>query len=204
MTLNPENDIYQGNLPMLNTRKHAWAAGDSSSRIFTILSWVIVIAGFVCIVYVYTKVKDGTTTMSQLPLHLSIWITALLAIFVSRHGKKRSQQPFFGFHMAHFEADDDTVYYQFQKGMTLRTYYIKDNDIRKIYRDDEAGVLLIEGPAKLSIQRRKSETEEDVSEFYALVPFDKYDLDDMLAPYKRKVSKADGKLRQKYSEEHLK
>ena len=33
----------------------------------------------------------------------------------------------------------------------------------------------------------------------ALVPFDKYELDDLLAPYKRKVVKADGKLRENFN-----
>jgi hypothetical protein len=105
--------------------------------------------------------------------------------------------------MAHFEVDDDTVYYQYQKGLSLRTYYIKDKDIKKIYRDDEAGVILIEGDATVNVQTRKSETEEKVSEFYALLSFDKYDLDDLLQPYKNKVKRVDGKLREKYSEEHM-
>lgn len=105
--------------------------------------------------------------------------------------------------MAHFEADDDTVYYQFQKGMTLQTYYIKDENIKKIYRDDKAGVLLIEGDATVNVQTRKDESEHSVSEFYALVPFDKYDLDDLLAPYKKKVKKADGQLREKYTSENM-
>ena len=141
--------------------------------------------------------------MSQLPMHIAIWTTALLAIFVSKRGKKISEQPFAGFHMAHFEVDDDTVYYQYQKGLSLRTYYIKDKDIKKIYRDDEAGVLLIEGDAVINVQTRKNETEQKVNEFYALVPFDKYDLDDLLQPYKKKVKKADGTLREKYSEEYM-
>ena len=203
MKLNPENDIYQGDLATLNARKHAWAAAEQSSAKYRILAWVVVAVGFVCIIFAYLKVRGGTTVMSQLPMHLCIWVTALLAILVSRQGKKVSEQPFAGFHMAHFEADDDTVYYQYQKGMSLRTYFIKDNDIKKIYRDDDAGVLLIEGDAKLNIQTRKSETESDVNSFYALVPFDKYDLDDLLAPYKKKVKAANGTLREKYSEENL-
>lgn len=202
MTLNPDNDIYQGNLAMLNSRKHAWAAKEESSARYRILAWAVVAVGFICIIFAYLKVRGGTTSMSQLPMHITIWITALLAIIISRRGKKISEQPFAGFHMAHFELDDDTVYYQYQKGMSLRTYYIKDKDIKKIYRDDEAGVILIEGDAKLNIQTRKAETETDISSFYALVPFDKYDLDDLLAPYKKKVKAANGKLRQRYIDEH--
>ena len=203
MTLNPENDIYQGDLAILNARKHAWAAGEQSAAKFRILSWLVVAVGFVCIILAYFKVRGGTTVMSQLPMHLCIWITALLAIFVSRQGKKISEKPFDGFHMAHFETDNDTLYYQYQKGMTLRTYYVKDASIRKIYRDDDAGVILIEGDAKMNVQARKTETESELTSFYALVPFDKYDLDDLLAPYKKKVKPANGKLREKYSEEHL-
>lgn len=203
MTLNPENDIYQGDLAILNARKHAWAAGEESAAKYRILSWAIVAVGFVCIIFAYLKVRGGTTTMSQLPMHLCIWATALLAIFVSRQGKKISEKPFSGFHMAHFETDDDTLYYQYQQGMTLRTYYIKDDAVKKIYRDDTAGVILIEGDAKMNVRSRKAETESDLSSFYALVPFDKYDLDDMLAPYKKKVKSANGKLREKYSEENL-
>ena len=189
MTLDPNNDIYQGDLATLNTNKRAWETAEKGSAIYRTLSWVIVAVGFVCIVYVALKVRGGTTTASQLPLHASIWITAILAMLVSRQGKRRSQQPFASFHMAHFEVDDDTVYYQYQKGMTLQTYYIKDKDIKKIYRDD--------------IRTRSGESDVEVSEFYALLPFDKFDLDDLLAPYKKKVVNADGKLREKYTEDHL-
>ena len=203
MTLNPNNDVYQGDLATLNQKKHAWSAAEETSAKFRIASWIVVAIGFICILYVYTRVRYGTTTLSQLPLHISIWITALAAIFLSKQGKKVSQRPFEGFHMARFEVDDNTVYYVFQKGMTLRTYYIKDKAIRRIWRDDEAGVLLIEGDAVINIQARKSETEEKVSEFYALVPFDKYDLDDLLHPYRKKVKPANGQLRKKYSEEHI-
>jgi len=203
MKLDPGNDIYQGDLTTLNKNKQAWSSAEVSSARYRYASWAVVAIGFVCIIFAYTKVRGGTTSMSQLPLHLSIWITAILAILTARRGKKVSEKPFAGFHMAHFEADDDTVYYQFQKGMTLQTYYIKDKNIKKIYRDDEAGVLLIEGDATVNVQTRKDESEHSVSEFYALVPFDKYDLDDLLAPYKKKVKKADGTLRDKYSEEHL-
>ena len=64
-------------------------------------------------------------------------------------------------------------------------------------------MLLIEGDAAINIQTRKGETEENVSEFYALVPFDKYDLDDLLAPYKKKVKKADGELRERFTEKSM-
>ena len=201
MKLNPNNDVYPGDLSILNVRKQQWAKGEERSKVYNIGAVVILIAGLICMIIVNSKF-GGTTMMSQLPLHITIWITALLAFLFSRKGKQISQAPFFGFHDARFETDDDTLYYRFQKGMTLRTYIIKDKNVKKIYRDDDWGVILIDGDAVVNIERRKGETEESVSEFYALVPFDKYDLDDLLQPYGKKVKKVDGTLRQKYLDEH--
>ena len=202
MKLDPNNDVYQGDLLTLKRKLQDWASADKTTTMYRTGPWLIVAVGFVVIIYVMLQVKDGTTAQSQLPLHISIWITALLAIIVSRHGKKLAQSPFWKFHMARFEADDDTLYYVFQKGMTLQTYYIKDKKIKKIYRDDTAGVLLIKGDADLNIQTRNGETDEKISEFYALIPFDKYDLDDLLHPYRKKVVNADGQLREQYTQEH--
>ena len=201
MKLNPNNDVYPGDLSILNIRKQQWAKGEERSKVYNIGAVVILVAGLICMILVNNRF-GGTTMKSQLPLHLTIWTTALLAFLAARKGKKLSQAPFYGFHDARFETDDDTLYYRFQVGMTLRTYIIKDKDVKKIIRDDDWGVILIEGDAVINIERRKGETEEKVNEFYALVPFDKYDLDDLLQPYGKKVKKANGTLRQKYLDEH--
>ncbi len=203
MPLNKDNDIYNGDLSTLNNRKQAWARGDVTSAKYSKAKWVVLAIGFAGIIYTSTRTFGGTTMMSQFPLHVSIWLTALVTFLVAKKGKDVAQLPFTGFHMAHFEVDDDTVYYVFQKGMTLRTYYIKDGSIKRIFRDDEAGVILIQGPAKVNIRTRKGETEESVDEFYALIPFDKYDLDDLLQPYRKKVTQVNGKLRTRYTEENL-
>lgn len=201
MKLDPKNDVYPGDLSILNIRKQDWAKGEERSKIYTILSFVILIAGLITMILVSNKNKGGTM-MSQLPLHITIWTTALLAFLTARKGKQLSQAPFYGFHDARFETDDDTLYYRFQKGMTLRTYIIKDKDVKRITRDDDWGVICINGDAVVNIERRGGETEEKVDEFYALVPFDKYDLDDLLQPYGKKVKSANGTLRQKYIDEH--
>ena len=201
MKVNPNNDVYPGDLSILNVRKQQWAKGEERSKVYNIGAVVILIAGLICMIIVNSKF-GGTTMMSQLPLHITIWITALLAFLFSRKGKQISQAPFFGFHDARFETDDDTLYYRYQQGMTLRTFIIKDNNIHKITRDDEWGVILIEGDGVVNIERRGGETEEKVSEFYCLVPFDKYDLDDLLQPYGKKVKNAKVSLRQKYIDEH--
>lgn len=203
MVLNKDNDVYQGDLSTLNVRKQKWASGDTVSAKYSKAKWVVLAIGFACIIYVSTRTLGGTTMMSQFPLHLTIWVTALATYLVARKGKRTAEAPFAGFHMARFEVDDDTVYYVYQKGMSLKTYYIKDDAIKKIYRDDEAGVILIEGDATINTQTRKSESEEQVKEFYALVPFDKYDLDDFLQPYRKKVTQVNGKLREKFTEENI-
>ena len=197
MKLDPNNDVYPGDLGILNARKHKWAKGTNKGFGFKIASYVILAAGLVVIISVALRTQGAES--SQLPVHLTIWTVAALTFIVSRRGKRMSQDPFNGFHNARFEVSDDTVYYVYQQGMKLKTYYIRDAQIKKIIRDDEAGVLCIEGKATLNTQTRDSETEENLDKFYALVPFDKYELDDLLAPYKRKVVKCDGKLREDYN-----
>ena len=197
MKLDPNNDVYPGDLGILNARKHKWAKGANKGFGFKIASYGILAAGLAVIISVALRTQGAES--SQLPVHLTIWTVAALTFIVSRRGKRMSQDPFNGFHNARFEVSDDTVYYVYQQGMKLKTYYIRDAQIKKIIRDDEAGVLCIEGKATLNTQTRDSETEENLDKFYALVPFDKYELDDLLAPYKRKVVKADGKLREEYN-----
>ena len=197
MKLDSNNDVYPGDLGILNARKHKWAKGTNKGFGFKIASYVILAAGLVAIIKVALMTQGAES--SQLPVHLTIWTVAALTFIAARRGKRMSQDPFNGFHNARFEVSDDTVYYVYQQGMKLKTYYIRDAQIKKIIRDDEAGVLCIEGKATVNIQTRDSETEESLDKFYALVPFDKYELDDLLAPYKRKVVKADGKLRENFN-----
>ena len=197
MKLDPNNDVYPGDLGILNARKHKWAKGTKKGYGFKIASYGILAAGLVVIISVALRTQGAES--SQLPVHLTIWTVAALTFIAARRGKRMSQDPFNGFHNARFEVSDDTVYYVYQQGMKLKTYYIRDAQIKKIIRDDEAGVLCIEGKATVNIQTRDSETEESLDKFYALVPFDKYELDDLLAPYKRKVVKADGKLRENFN-----
>ena len=197
MKLDPNNDVYPGDLGILNARKHKWAKGTKKGYGFKIASYGILAAGLAVIISVALRTQGAES--SQLPVHLTIWTVAALTFIAARRGKRMSQDPFNGFHNARFEVSDDTVYYVYQQGMKLKTYYIRDAQIKKIIRDDEAGVLCIEGKATLNTQTRDSEKEESLDKFYALVPFDKYELDDLLAPYKRKVVKADGKLREEYN-----
>lgn len=201
MRLDPNNDMYPGDLGLLNKRKHEWAKGDKRAAVYRNGSFVVLAAGFAAVVFISIVTQSGQAGANQLPVHLTIWTVALLTYLVAHRGRKVSEAPFDGFHSARFEVSDDTVYYVFQQGLKLKTYYIRDAEIKKIRRDDESGVLCIEGKASLNIQTRDGETEEDLNKFYALVPFDRYELDDLLAPYKKKVVRVDGKLKEQYREE---
>lgn len=200
MKFNPKNDVYHGDLEILNKRKQEWGKGNPGAAKFRILTYIILIVGVCAMIYVAMHYKGGDTMLSQLPLHLTIWITALLAYLTMRHARRTSEDPFYGYHSARFEADNNTIYYIYQQGMALKTYAIKDWDIETIIRDDDAGALYIKGPGSITTQKRKSESSTDVPEFYALVPFDKYDLDDLLKPYKKVVKRGNGTLRAKYLE----
>ena len=172
MRLDPNNDVYPGDLGILNARKHKWAKGTKKGFGFKIASYVILAAGLVAIINVALRTQDAES--SQLPVHLTIWAVAVLTFIAARRGKRMSQDPFNGFHNARFEVSDDTVYYVYQQGMKLKTYYIRDAQIKKIRRDDESGVLCIEGKATLNIQTRDSETEESLDKFSSVVRGDNY------------------------------
>ena len=109
MKLDSNNDVYPGDLGILNARKHKWAKGTKKGFEFKIASYVILAAGLVAIINVALRTQDAES--SQLPVHLTIWAVAVLTFIAARRGKRMSQDPFNGFHNARFEVSDDTVYY---------------------------------------------------------------------------------------------
>ena len=202
MKLNSDNDVYTGDLSILNIRKQTWAKGEHRADKYRYITYALLVITLAVLVYINMHMPEDPTTREQLPFHITLWIAAIIIILIARRGKLMSEAPFNGFHSARFETDDNTLYYVYQQGMALKTYFIKDKDIKRMTRDDEAGVLYIEGDAVINIQKRSGEEQESVKEFYALVPFDKYDLDDLLSPYKKKVKSAPNALREKYRSEH--
>ena len=51
MKLNPNNDVYPGDLSILNVRKQQWAKGEERSKVYNICAVVILIAGLRCCCY---------------------------------------------------------------------------------------------------------------------------------------------------------
>lgn len=201
MELNENNDIYYGDLKLLQERKTNWSNLYPNSKTYKVLTYGILLIGFAIIIAVARYVEGQGDSANQMPLHISIWITAIVTIFTKKTGDKKCNPPFVKFHSARFEAGDDAISYIYQQGMALKTYVIKDEDIEKIIRDDVAWVLWIKGKADITTQKREGITTDRVDEFYALVPFDEYDLDDLLAPYEEFVSAEPGTLRAKFDSE---
>ncbi|MBQ6622965.1 MAG: hypothetical protein IJH75_09020 [Mogibacterium sp.] len=194
-----DNDKYFGDLPLFNKRRQLWSESHPKYRLLRSLTIVVLLLGFAVIVY--TVMKDPNLDHPA-PTYLSILITAALTLLCTRYGKKQYEQPFHKFQSARFEATDDGLYYIYQKGMTLNTYLIRDKNIRSIIRDDEASALLVLGDADLQVQDRKGTSRSKVDRLYMLVPFDEFDLDDLLEPYGSLVSVEPGTLRQRYLREH--
>ena len=66
MKLNPDNDVYQGDLSTLNIRKQAWSNADKTSIKYRNAAWIVLAVGFCVIVFVMLQVREGTTKLSQL------------------------------------------------------------------------------------------------------------------------------------------
>ena len=192
--IDKDNDKYFGDLPLFNKRRQAWSASHPQYRMYRILTFAVLFVGLAIMVYLALRIGDEG---SMNPLYVAILGTAAAAFLVAYAGKRIYEQPFNKFQSARFEATDTGLYYIYQKGMTLNTYLIKDKDIRRIVRDDQAAVILIEGPAELQVQSRKGTEHSRVDHLYALVPCDEFDLDDLLEPYGDLVSVEPGTLRER-------
>ena len=195
------NDKYLVDLGLLNKRKHAWNGMHPKFRMYRALVFLMFGLGCIGIYRAFIATQGATTTRGILPLHLAIWGTGLITILAHYFGKKQYEKPFGGIHSARFEAAPKGIYYIYQQGMKLITYYIKDKDIREIIRDDEAHCLYIKGKGMLEVTMRKEKRQHSIHGIYALISFDEYDLDDLLEPYGELVKSAPGTLRSQFLSE---
>ena len=65
MKLDPNNDVYPGDLGILNARKHKWAKGTKKGYGFKIASYGILAAGLVAIIKV-ALMTQGSGTLNDL------------------------------------------------------------------------------------------------------------------------------------------
>lgn len=191
-----DNDRYLADMPLFQKRKVKWGETHPLFKKLRKLVWGSLAVGCVAVGITYFLTKDlPETNKNVLPLFIAIWVTMAFTYAFGRVGKQIYEQPFYGLHNCRFEASDYGLYYIYQQGMTLVTYYIKDKNIKEIIRDDECSAVCIRGHADTEVHGRKGIEEKPVEELYALISFDEYDLDDLLAPYGDLVKVAPGTLR---------
>lgn len=195
------NDRYLGDLNLLNKRKNEWYTMHPKFKMYRMITFIVFFIGCIGIYKAFMMTQGAQSTKEILPLHISIWITGIAVILVNRFGKKVYEKPFGSIHSARIEAAPKGLYYIYQQGMMMVTYYIKDKDLREIIRDDEANCLYFQGKGMLEVKTRKGTMQHSINGMYALVGFDEYDLDDLLEPYGELVKVAPGTLRKKYLEE---
>lgn len=194
------NDIYRADLRLLKKRETAWTETHPRWKSLRVLLYGSLIVGLAGIIVVNFKF----TVHSQMPLHVAIWTAALLIYVVAKKSYAICRPPFEKVYNARFEAGDEGLFYVYQRKLREITYYIDDEEIKEIIRDDEAHVVYIKGKAEMSSAGLQSNSKAGekvaVDEIYCIVAFDEYDLDDLLAPYNELVINAPGTLRAKYIE----
>lgn len=191
-----DNDRYLADMQLFQKRKVAWGEMHPAYKKARSLVWISLAIGCVAVGVAYNMTKDlPDTTKNMMPMYIAIWLTLAFVYGFGRVGKQMYEKPFNGLHNCRFEATDYGLYYIYQQGMTLVTYYIKDKNIKEIIRDDECAVIKIVGHADVETRTRKGIEETTVEEKYALLSFDEYDLDDLLAPYGDTVKVCPGTLR---------
>ena len=145
----------------------------------------------------YYTIKN--TSVPQWYLHVSIWAAALIIFIAGRQRNSISNPPFKGLLNVRYEMSDEGIYYIYQEKLTVYTFFIADDDIEEIVYDDEFQVLHIVGKGKISAQTRKGVTEPTpVDDYYCLLPYDEFDIDDILNPYGEIVKRVHGDLRRDF------
>ena len=84
-------------------------------------------------------------------------------------------------------------------------YEIKDKNIKEWVVDEEAWCFYFGGKAEISRNTKEGfEKMAEVKGFYMLIPFDEFEVDDIIAPYGDLVTRADGTLRRRFISEGVK
>lgn len=195
---NGERDIYYCQLPFVKMLTNRWAEAHpkrKQERNLIVLASFIGLAIILGTFYFITTNKDA----KQWLLHISIWLAALIIFVAARHRNNESIPPFQGVVNVRYEMSDEGIYYIFQKKLTVYTFFVADNDIEEMVYDEKFQVLYLKGSGRMTTQSRSGiSNPEAVSNQYCLMPYDKFDIDDILAPYGDKVKRVNGDLRLKF------
>ena len=199
-----ENDLYYGDLVLLKRRVTEWQNAHPKGKIAKPLKAFVVIAGFAIIIGAYFIDPEAAQAGGVSVFTMTMLAVFILMIIFARKMSAILQPPFAKLYNARFEASDDGIICFFQQKMAEYQYYIKDKNIKEWIIDDDVHCMYIKGDADFSQTTKEgSERLGTVEAFYMLIPFDEYDLDDLIAPYGDLVQFKNGTLRQQFAGEHI-
>lgn len=198
-----ENDIYFGDLMLVKKRVTAWSEKHPRGNINLIGKVIIAILCLGAIVTAYHFDPNGSTQRLS-PLTITIFFSFVIAIFAARGINKLTQPPFAKLYNVRFEASTRSIICYYQQGMTEFLYEIKDKNIKEWIVDEDAWCFYFKGKGEISRNTKQGfERMSDVREFYMIIPFDEFEVDDLIAPYGDLVTRADGTLRKKVVDEKV-
>ena len=199
-----ENDIYYGDLMLIKRRVNEWAEKHPRGYMNKYGKILLSLAALAAIIGAYMIDPTGSTSALS-PLTITIFVAFLLVIIGARALNKMTQPPFAKLYNVRFEATSKSIICYYQQGMNEFFYEIKDKNIKEWVVDEEAWCFYFGGKAE--VRRNTKEGFEKMAEvkgFYMLIPFDEFEVDDIIAPYGDIVTRADGTLRRRFISEGVK
>ena len=195
---NNERDIYYCQLPLVKMLCNRWAeAHPARKKQNAVVGATLIIGLGIILSMLYYTIKH--TSVPQWYLHVSIWVAALIVFVAGRQRNSICNPPFKGLLNVRYEMSDEGIYYIYQEKLTVYTFFIADDDIEEIIYDDEFQVLHIVGGGEVSAETRKGVTKPtSVTGYYCLLPYDEFDIDDILNPYGEIVKRVHGDLRRDF------
>lgn len=195
---NNERDIYYCQLPMVKMLCNRWAeAHPTRKKQNGVVGMTLIIGLGIILAMLHYTIKHES--VPQWYLHVSIWVAALIIFMAGRQRNIISNPPFKGLLNVRYEMSDEGIYYIYQEKLTVYTFFIADDDIEEMIYDDEFQVLHIVGKGEVSAETRKGVTEPTrVNDYYCLLPYDEFDIDDILNPYGDIIKRVHGDLRRDF------
>lgn len=197
-----ENDLYYGDLLLLKRRVNEWQNAHPKGKIAKPLKVLVILLGFGAIIGAYKYDPVAATKEGFSVFTATMLVVFILMILFARKLNATLQPPFAKLYNARFEVSDDGIYCYFQQKMAEYGYYIKDKNIKEWIIDDEVHCMYIKGKAEVTMTKKEgAERLGTIDAFYMLIPFDEYDLEDLIAPYGELVQFKNGTLREQFTQE---
>lgn len=193
-------DIYYCKLPYIKMLQMKWSGAAPDRKKTRNILLLACLAGLAAILLVLRQTMQVGSNANKYEIHFAIWGAAILIALAGYHRNKVCNPPFQKLANVRVEMADEGIYYIFQRSLTVTEVFFADDTIEEMIFDEEFRVLYIRGEGKVRNMTKDGPVEKpDVSEFYMLLPYDPYDIDDMLEPYGEKAVRVSGQLRKRYS-----